>query len=246
MILLLPVLDRSSAVPLYLQIQQHLLNQICSGAVKAKEPLPSEQQISAQLGVSRMTVRQALESLCNLSVSYTQRGKGTFVSGIKLVKNFRQVLSFTEEMEARGVGPLIRVASSLLMFQTLHIDSSVPPEEALIGVDGILETICCWFNCRWRFSCDGTRGRGRRAANEQQGPAVNFCITERWIGSGSQRTNIPDVHAGRFGSPGCCRCLTEPQNRSCFLSAPSGALRGNRRNALRGKRRHHAFQRRTC
>ncbi len=102
-------LDRHSVVPLYYQIQQRLLEQIRSGALKAGEPVPSEQEIAARLGVSRMTARQAVKSLCHLGVAYSQRGKGTFVSGTKLEKNFRQVLSFSEEMEARGAQPRSRL-----------------------------------------------------------------------------------------------------------------------------------------
>ncbi len=102
-------LDRHSVVPLYYQIQQRLLEQIRSGALKAGEPVPSEQEIAARLGVSRMTARQAVKSLCHLGVAYSQRGRGTFVSGTKLEKNFRQVLSFSEEMEARGAQPRSRL-----------------------------------------------------------------------------------------------------------------------------------------
>jgi DNA-binding GntR family transcriptional regulator len=107
----LPELDRHSAVPLYYQIQQHLLGQIRSGVLKPGEPVPSEQEISARLRISRMTARQALKSLCEMGVAYSQRGKGTFVSEIKLEKNFRQALSFSEEMQARGSRPQSRVLS---------------------------------------------------------------------------------------------------------------------------------------
>jgi GntR family transcriptional regulator len=98
-------LDRQSVVPLYYQIQQHLLGHIRSGGFKPGTPLPSEEVISKRLRVSRMTARQALKSLCSLGVAYSQRGKGTFVSAVKLEKNIRQVLSFSEEMEACGSRP---------------------------------------------------------------------------------------------------------------------------------------------
>ena len=97
-----PALDRQSVVPLYFQIRQALLDQIRSEKLKPGDAVPSEQAISAQFGVSRMTVRQALKSLADLGVIYSRRGKGTFVAGNKLEKSFRQVLSFTEEMTARG------------------------------------------------------------------------------------------------------------------------------------------------
>lgn len=102
-------LDRRSVVPLYYQIQQHLLQDIRSGKFKPGKPVPSEAMISKRLGVSRMTARQALKSLCHLGVAYSQRGKGTFVSRIKLEKEFRHVLSFSEEMAARGSRPRSRL-----------------------------------------------------------------------------------------------------------------------------------------
>jgi GntR family transcriptional regulator len=106
-----PDLERRSAIPLYYQIQRHILGEIRSGALKPGELIPSEQEISARLRISRMTARQALKSLCELGVTYSERGKGTFVSALKLEKSFRQVLSFSEEMQARGSRPTARVLS---------------------------------------------------------------------------------------------------------------------------------------
>ncbi|MGA7301755.1 MAG: GntR family transcriptional regulator [Candidatus Sulfotelmatobacter sp.] len=107
----LPTLDRHSVVPLYYQIQQHLLEQIRAGVLKPGNPTPSEQELSTRLRISRMTARQALKSLCDLGVTYSQRGKGTFVSAVKLEKNSRQVLSFSEEMQASGSKPRSKVLS---------------------------------------------------------------------------------------------------------------------------------------
>ncbi len=127
-------LDRESVVPLYFQIQQQLLQHIRLGRFKAGKPLPSEEVISRRLRVSRMTARQALKALCSQGVAYSQRGKGTFVSEAKLEKNFRQVLSFSEEMEARGSRPHSKVIS----FKVVSAGEAaaealrVPPGEELI------------------------------------------------------------------------------------------------------------------
>ncbi len=107
----LPLLDRHSVVPLYYQIQQHLLERIRSGGLKPGDAIPSEQEISERLRISRMTARQALRSLCDLGVTYSRQGKGTFVSAIKLEKNSREVLSFSEEMQASGSRPRSKVLS---------------------------------------------------------------------------------------------------------------------------------------
>src|SRR5437667_3285359 len=110
------VLDRQSVVPLYYQIQQGLSEQIRSGELKPGALMPSEQEIAARLGVSRMTARQALKSLCSRGLAFSQRGRGTFVSRMKLEKNFRQLLSFSEEMKDRGSQPRSRV----LAFRQIH------------------------------------------------------------------------------------------------------------------------------
>jgi GntR family transcriptional regulator len=121
------VLDRQSAVPLYYQIQQYLLEQIRSGVFKPGQAIFSEQQISARMRVSRMTVRQALKSLCHQEVLYSQRGKGTFVAENKLEKNFRHVMSFTEEMSVGGSRPSSQVlsfraaAADLKAAEALHL-----------------------------------------------------------------------------------------------------------------------------
>lgn len=117
----LPALDRSSVLPLYHQIQQSLLDQIRSGALKPGDPVPSEQEIAERLGVSRMTARQAIKFLCDIGVVYTERGRGTFVSAGKLEKSVRQVLSFTEEMAARG----LQAGSRVLSFGSAQADEEI-------------------------------------------------------------------------------------------------------------------------
>jgi GntR family transcriptional regulator len=129
-----PELDRRSAIPLYYQIQQHLLGEIRSGALKPGELVPSEQEISARLQISRMTARQALKSLCELGVTYSERGKGTFVSALKLEKSFRQVLSFSEEMQARGSRPKSRVLS----FEVIDAAADVAEVLHLKGSDKVV------------------------------------------------------------------------------------------------------------
>jgi GntR family transcriptional regulator len=104
-------LDRGSGIPLYHQIQRQLMDQIRSGALRQSEPMPPVQEIASLYGVSLMTARQAVRSLCELGLTYSKQGKGTFIANTKLEKNFRQVLSFTEEMKTRGTTPKSKVLS---------------------------------------------------------------------------------------------------------------------------------------
>lgn len=123
-------LNRRSGIPLYHQIQQRLLEQIQSGELKPGMPMPSIERIAQRMGVSHMTVRQAIRALAEIGVIYSRQGKGTFISGIKLERDFRQVLSFTEEAAARGARP----SSSVLSFAMQ--DPTPKAREALALGDG--------------------------------------------------------------------------------------------------------------
>lgn len=128
------VLDRQSVVPLYYQIQECLLERIRSGALKPGDLIPSEAKLSASLGISRMTARQALKMLCSKGVLYSERGRGTFVARTKLEKNFRQVQSFSGKIQERGSQPRSRV----LAFRQMRPDPEMTkmlqlaPEEEVI------------------------------------------------------------------------------------------------------------------
>ena len=115
------ILDRSSAVPLYFQIYQHLLGQIHSGALKPGQPIPSEPELASSLGISRMTARQAVKALCDAGATYSKRGLGTFVSGSKQVKTSTELLSFTQETKAGGGKPSSRV----LAFDDVRADAEI-------------------------------------------------------------------------------------------------------------------------
>ncbi len=123
-------LHRGNGLPLYQQIQQRLAAQIQSGAFKPSEPLPSIQKIAAQMGVSQMTVRQAVKSLCELGIIYSRQGKGTFISGAKLEKEFRHVLSFSEEARAHGATPHSRLLSFNIQPPTQETKSALSLADA--------------------------------------------------------------------------------------------------------------------
>lgn len=87
------------------------MDEIQSGAFKPNAALPSIERIALRMGVSQMTVRQAIKCLCDLGVLYSLQGKGTFVTGMKVKKEFRRVLSFTEETRAHGATPHSKLIS---------------------------------------------------------------------------------------------------------------------------------------
>lgn len=72
--------DHSSPTPLYYQIREQLRQQILAGELQPGDPVPSEAEISAQCGVSRMTARLALTHLANEGLVVRKPGRGTFVA----------------------------------------------------------------------------------------------------------------------------------------------------------------------
>src|SRR6478672_9727232 len=66
------------------------------------EAIPSERQLSAEFGVSRLTVRAALDNLVREGLLVRRRGSGTFVSELKIAQELTMT-AFTEDMRRRGL-----------------------------------------------------------------------------------------------------------------------------------------------
>jgi GntR family transcriptional regulator len=71
--------DHRSPTPLYVQLAAILREQITSGELAPDAPLPSESYLQQEHGVSRVTVRKAVELLRNEGLVYTLPQRGTYV-----------------------------------------------------------------------------------------------------------------------------------------------------------------------
>lgn len=109
------VLQRDHPVPLYQQLETALRVQIESGLYAENQRLPSERELVAQFGVSRMTVRQALVALTQKGLIYGRVGKGTFISAPKFDQQFFDLTGFTEDMARRGLQPSSRVLKAVCL-----------------------------------------------------------------------------------------------------------------------------------
>ena len=95
------------------------------------EAIPSERQLSADLGVSRLTVRAALDDLVREGYLIRRRGAGTFVSEPKIAQELTMT-SFTEDMRRRGMVPgsrtleLKTVPAGARLGRVLHVSPSEP------------------------------------------------------------------------------------------------------------------------
>jgi GntR family transcriptional regulator len=118
----LPPLDESSAQPLYQQLQRGLRGAIENGIIGPDDALPPERDLAETLGVSRITVRKAIDELVEDGLLIRKQGSGTFVSN-RVEKNFAKLTSFSEDMRARGREP-----RSVWMNRA---EGTVTPEESL-------------------------------------------------------------------------------------------------------------------
>lgn len=96
------MLDLESGTPLYEQIKEYILNNIQAGIFPTGGRIPSERTLSEKFGVSRLTVKRAIDRLSQEGVLYTRIGKGTYISVAKFDQQLEQLTSFTEEMQKRG------------------------------------------------------------------------------------------------------------------------------------------------
>ena len=75
-----PGLRKELGVPLYHQIQHLLRHRIHNGQYRPGTQIPSEHELSGELGVSRVTLREALRELVRENLLVKIQGKGTFVN----------------------------------------------------------------------------------------------------------------------------------------------------------------------
>ena len=103
------LLDKELPVPLYHQLLCVLKAEIESGRWHADQQLPTETQIAERFGVSKVTVRQALQGLTDLGYIRREQGRGTFVTQRQFDEGPRELTSFTEEMKRHNLAATSRV-----------------------------------------------------------------------------------------------------------------------------------------
>jgi GntR family transcriptional regulator len=114
-------LRRRPGEPVWAQIEARLSDRIASGGLQAGERLPPERALAATLGVSRMTVRQALDSLARRGLVERGVGRGTFVRATRPELRLDGPLGLTAELAAQGLAAETRVLLAAREGAELHL-----------------------------------------------------------------------------------------------------------------------------
>lgn len=146
-------IDPQSKLPLYDQIERNLRDLIINGKLSPGEMMPAEWELVEMYGVSRLTVRRALDELVRQNWLERKQGVGTFVRQPSAASISASKLSFTEQMRSIGRQPSSRLISKKTISATEKIARflRIPAGAAVIEITRVrladeepilLETSC--------------------------------------------------------------------------------------------------------
>ncbi len=120
--------DRGSPVPLYFQLSQQLESAIERGVLTPGTLLGNEIELAARLGLSRPTVRQAIQSLVDKGLLVRRRGVGTQVVHSQ-VKRPLELSSLYDDLEAAGQRPATRVLVNTVVTASAEVAAALAVAE---------------------------------------------------------------------------------------------------------------------
>lgn len=120
--------------PQYREIEQALRVRIADLRPGAR--LPSDAELSAEFGVSRMTARNAMQRLVDDGLIAREPGRGSFVAETPTHRHANRLMTFTQEMLRTGRRPSSRVLSRVIRPSTTSeaADLGIGPRQPVIHV----------------------------------------------------------------------------------------------------------------
>jgi len=135
-----------SKLPKYSVIKQFICEKIETGQWSQHSKVPSENELTLQFNVSRMTARRALQDLTEQGILIRSQGAGTFVATFKSQSSLLEIRNISDEISERGhkhhaqqlvlasiavtkaVGILLNIKHSEAVFysEVLHFENDEP------------------------------------------------------------------------------------------------------------------------
>ncbi|MGP0222756.1 MULTISPECIES: GntR family transcriptional regulator [unclassified Paenarthrobacter] len=128
-----PVLERDSPVAVYQQVADVLTELV--GSLEPGSRIPTEESLMADYGISRTTVRKAIETLVVKGLLVRRQGKGTFVRAQSPVRMLNRLAPFMETFTAAGM----KTVKGLIEYKWMEKDRSVPAK--LVSDDNLVLVI---------------------------------------------------------------------------------------------------------
>ncbi|MBP6018691.1 MAG: GntR family transcriptional regulator [Burkholderiaceae bacterium] len=117
-------LDRQSPLPLYEQVKRRLLSVVLNWK-DASDRFYTDQELSEYFGVSRMTVRQAVQELVDGGYLRRARGSGTFVCGKKVEERFSLTKDFVDQWADAGQLLKLKVLACVKQPCPVHVSEEL-------------------------------------------------------------------------------------------------------------------------
>jgi len=114
-------------IPLHHQVFRDLKSALDANEWRPGERMPTERELAERYGCSLITVRHALSELVREGRIERTRGRGTFVLQPRIDRDIAGAMSFSDEMQRRGLDPTTRVV-------TARIEAAGESVAGLLGV----------------------------------------------------------------------------------------------------------------
>ena len=116
-------------LPVYIQIHDQIKANIENETYKIGDRLPSERELAKQFGVSRMTLRQAIQTLADEGILERKIGSGTYVARQKVQEKMSGTTSFTEIMRSLGRVPSSKAGGHKIGAASQTISAMIASEQ---------------------------------------------------------------------------------------------------------------------
>jgi DNA-binding FadR family transcriptional regulator len=113
---------------LFRTVQDAIKQYVITNNLQAGDPLPAEGELSAQLGVSRTSVREAIKALESVGMLEVRRGSGVFVRAFSL-EPLLENLSYGMLSELRELDELLEVRRALEVGMISGAMAAITPED---------------------------------------------------------------------------------------------------------------------
>ncbi|KTF16510.1 histidine utilization repressor [Pseudoalteromonas carrageenovora] len=114
--------------PKFAQIKQFIVDKIKNGSWQEDQRVPSENELSSQFSVSRMTARRALSELTDAGILTRSQGLGTFVASFKSQSSLLEIKNIADEVKERNG----RYSCSVHILESIN---AVAPIAIALGVE---------------------------------------------------------------------------------------------------------------